>query len=165
MLFFQNKNIFKTTASARPPSFSAQPHESHPQGADSQSKKASADRDLHSSVVLSARHNWHSSSGTDAGRCCKPRYRFRENRHILYEVAVFWERLGKYAGRFHKLAVSCIRCNRHHKEQARLPLRKGALSYHAWLQFQSFLFREKYGHLYRHFVLPENSSLLSDTGR
>ena len=100
MLFFQNKNIFKTTASARPPSFSAQPHESHPQGADSQSKKASADRDLHSSVVLSARHNWHSSSGTDAGRCCKPRYRFRENRHILYEVAVFWERLGKI-GRAH----------------------------------------------------------------
>lgn len=88
MLFFQNKNIFKTTASARPPSFSAQPHESHPQGADSQSKKASADRDLHSSVVLSARHNWHSSSGTDAGRCCKPRYRFRENRHILPRLLI-----------------------------------------------------------------------------
>ena len=93
---------FKTdqiNSSAHPPSFSAPHHESHPPGADSQSKMVNVDYGLHNYHAQSVRHNLHSSNGTGAGRCYKIRYRFQESRHILCGAAFFSENSGRCAGR------------------------------------------------------------------
>ena len=159
---------FKTdqiNSSAHPPSFSAPHHESHPPGADSQSKMVNADHGLHNYHVQSVRHNSHSSNGIGAGRCYKLRYRFRESMHILCGVAVSLEKSMRCARRFHKFSASCNRCSQPRKLPAHCPPRRGASSYHVFRQSESFLFQEKAALLLVHSVLRGNSSVLSDIGQ
>ena len=159
---------FKTdqiNSSAHPPSFSAPHHESHPPGADSQSKMVNADHGLHNYHARSVHHNLHSSNGTGVGRCYKLRYRFRESRHILCGAAVFSENSGRCAGRFHKYFASCSRRSLLHKLPVHRPPRRGVPSYHVLRQSGSFLFPEKAALLLAHFALRENSSVPSDRGQ
>ena len=159
---------FKTdqiNSSAHPPSFSAPHHESHPPGADSQSKMVNVDYGLHNYHAQSVRHNLHSSNGTGAGRYCRLRYHCQENRRIPCGAAVSLGKSMRCARRFHKFSASCNRCSQPRKLPAHCPPRRGVPSYHVLRQSGSFLFPEKAALLLAHFALRENSSVPSDRGQ